>query len=426
MIYESSTIRVEDCTIDGDRTNVVVTFPFARGKDGFRDPFGKEFFARRAISAIHITISTSNWFQSEELNAALSAVRTRTAQFDRVVTYGQSMGGYGAIAASAAVGAHAILAMAPQFSLDRAKVPWEKRWPVQHTAIVDGGGYVRDELEELIAPEAELYLVYDPRTVDSRHVDLIIPISRNAIPIPIPFAGHKIAQFLLDAKLLSELVESIVRGMPFDGKAWRKRFRAVRSGLGHWWMEVSDGARRRTALTVLAARRALAIEPQGRRQQVVMAKALISNNQYEEAVIFLSDVVATFPKDGPLRMMLGYALLRAGRPEKALQEFETVALLMPASGDVITMMERARDVIAKKDQPIGKDVMYDAMAAKATPSIDAGRFENIPTASDVVLGPLLPGSSKFGESCNSQAPHREQERRSWRYGGASVIRIKRG
>jgi len=174
MIYESSTIRVEDCTIDGDRTNVVVTFPFARGKDGFRDPFGKEFFARRAISAIHITISTSNWFQSEELNAALSAVRTRTAQFDRVVTYGQSMGGYGAIAASAAVGAHAILAMAPQFSLDRAKVPWEKRWPVQHTAIVDGGGYVRDELEELIAPEAELYLVYDPRTVDSRHVDLII------------------------------------------------------------------------------------------------------------------------------------------------------------------------------------------------------------------------------------------------------------
>jgi len=109
-----------------------------------------------------------------------------------------------------------------------------------------------------------------------------------------------------------------------------------------------------------------------------------------------------------------------------LQEFETVALLMPASGDVITMMERARDVIAKKDQPIGKDVMYDAMAAKATPSIDAGRFENIPTASDVVLGPLLPGSSKFGESCNSQAPHREQERRSWRYGGASVIRIKRG
>ncbi len=27
---------------------------------------------------------------------------------------------------------------------------------------------------------------------------------------------------------------------------------------------------------------------------------------------------------------------------------------------------------------------------------------------------------------NSQAPHREQERRSWRYGGASVIRIKRG
>ena len=28
---------------------------------------------------------------------------------------------------------------------------------------------------------------------------------------------------------------------------------------------------------------------------------------------------------------------------------------------------------------------------------------------------------------NSQAPpHREQEKRSWRYGGASVIRIKRG
>ena len=46
---------------------------------------------------------------------------------------------------------------------------------------------------------------------------------------------------------------------------------------------------------------------------------------------------------------------------------------------------------------------------------------------------LVRGSDKlthFGEnwrrSRNSQAPHREQERRSWRYGGASVIRIKRG
>ena len=37
--------------------------------------------------------------------------------------------------------------------------------------------------------------------------------------------------------------------------------------------------------------------------------------------------------------------------------------------------------------------------------------------------------AKIGELTverNSQAPHREQERRSWRYGGASVIRIKRG
>jgi len=35
-------------------------------------------------------------------------------------------------------------------------------------------------------------------------------------------------------------------------------------------------------------------------------------------------------------------------------------------------------------------------------------------------------NAAFSTFRNSQAPHREQERRSWRYGGASVIRIKRG
>ena len=40
--------------------------------------------------------------------------------------------------------------------------------------------------------------------------------------------------------------------------------------------------------------------------------------------------------------------------------------------------------------------------------------------------PHAQATRDFLAGCNSQAPHREQERRSWRYGGASVIRIKRG
>ena len=41
-------------------------------------------------------------------------------------------------------------------------------------------------------------------------------------------------------------------------------------------------------------------------------------------------------------------------------------------------------------------------------------------------GALTGRLTDVGINGNSQAPHREQERRSWRYGGASVIRIKRG
>ena len=45
-----------DRTIAGDSGTVVVTFPYASGKNGFRPPFGVDFLASRGVSAIHISV----------------------------------------------------------------------------------------------------------------------------------------------------------------------------------------------------------------------------------------------------------------------------------------------------------------------------------------------------------------------------------
>ena len=67
----------------------------------------------------------------------------------------------------------------------------------------------------------------------------------------------------------------------------------------------------------------------------------------------------------------------------------------------------------------------DDMRVRLKEDLDAARHAEA-LGYDIIGKASHYSSHPFQFIRNSQAPHREQERRSWRYGGASVIRIKRG
>jgi S-formylglutathione hydrolase FrmB len=71
---------------------------------------------------------TNDWFQYRDFDLVTKAVRALTRSAEHVLSYGSSMGGYGAIRFADAVGATQVLAFSPQYSIDRRVMPQEIRW----------------------------------------------------------------------------------------------------------------------------------------------------------------------------------------------------------------------------------------------------------------------------------------------------------
>jgi pimeloyl-ACP methyl ester carboxylesterase len=98
-------------------------------KAGFDMPgFGQSFLRKHGINAVHVLVSRSHWYQTPEMEGALAFIRHIAKDYHRVVTYGSSMGGYAAIKFGPEVRANAAVAISPQYSIDPAKAPFEKRF----------------------------------------------------------------------------------------------------------------------------------------------------------------------------------------------------------------------------------------------------------------------------------------------------------
>ena len=116
------------------------------------------------------------------------------------------MGAYAAVRFADAVGATAALALSPQYSVDPAKAPFERRWGQDQRRLrflpaLDGP--IRTGIRPVIA--------YDPGSTDRLHADLIArdtPVQR----VRLPFAGHPVGSFLQDAGLLNRLVMDTLDG----------------------------------------------------------------------------------------------------------------------------------------------------------------------------------------------------------------------
>jgi dienelactone hydrolase len=111
-----------------DSTICVVTFDsYSDVRTLERTGFGEHFFEQSRIDAIHVIARSNEWYQNDEILDICVAVAAITQDYERVYTYGSSMGGYAAIRFGVHVGARAAIALSPQFSVDKTVVPFEHR-----------------------------------------------------------------------------------------------------------------------------------------------------------------------------------------------------------------------------------------------------------------------------------------------------------
>jgi hypothetical protein len=287
------------------RDRLVVTFlPF--NDPGHREErgFGELFFEKRRIDAIHFMPADNSWYQYPELPEAAALVRDVAAGYGKIISYGSSMGGYGAIRFGALIGATDALAISPQFSIDPKIAPFEERWPGE-AATID---YTLER--GLGSPFVDrAFVVYDPRSVDRAHVELYRPTT-PIVDLPLVNASHLATWILSDLGLLERLVLDILadRLEPARFMTEARRRRRESSWFFVALAEKSRNPRRRLAL----ARRACDMAPPEPVHLLTEATALVALGELAPAVAVLNRARSLVPGSVQLRSYLSHVLELAG------------------------------------------------------------------------------------------------------------------
>lgn len=211
---------------------LVVTFT-ALVEGPLRDGLSRETLRKTGIDAVHVVPKGNDWYQYDEMPALLDQIKIRSTAYSEIVTYGLSMGGTAALQSSGQLSACRTVTYAPQFSVDRKRVPFDPGWQDR----VSGLDFVWDDFDKNVSKDAQHIIAYDPRMADRRHVGEIqkrVPV----VPLRIPFGGHHVWHTLNQAGIGSTALAAMIRG-DFDLQDIRSSLRKARRNDVRYWMNIA-------------------------------------------------------------------------------------------------------------------------------------------------------------------------------------------
>jgi hypothetical protein len=325
ILYRSPALEVRRVAA-GDGRRQVVTFDSYHQPPGVDRPgFGEAFFRTEAITAIHVMTHGNDWFQYSEITHVLRIIREACAAAERLLCYGSSMGGYAALRFAGAVGAHAALALSPQYSLDPRKVPFEARWAQERRRI-----RFLDQLDGAILPAPSMILAYDSALeADRCHAELLAN-EADMVRLPLPHAGHPVGAFLNDIKLLRPLVLATLEGS-FDPHRFLRAAHARRTRSAHWLANLAERQPPwRSACGVALAHRAMKLGPDHPSLHDAYARRLAAAHLYAEAIDAHERAIAIEPI-ADYQWGLTKTLYEAGNMAGALDVAERLQRIAPRS-----------------------------------------------------------------------------------------------
>ncbi|MBW8744234.1 MAG: alpha/beta hydrolase [Sphingomonas sp.] len=344
ILYRSERLEVRRVAA-GDGRSQVITFDSYHEPPGMDRPgFGEAFFRGEGITAVHVMSYGNNWFQYIEIQELLRVLRKACAHAERLLTYGSSMGGYAALRFAGAVGAHAALALSPQYSLDPRKVPFETRWASDRRRIrflkaVDGAPIQRGP---------RMIIAYDGALdADRLHAELLMA-DTPMTAIALPHSGHPVGGFLNDIRLLRPLVLSALDGS-FDPTRFHRAAHARRTLSAHWLAHLADRQPPwRIACAIALAQRAVELAPDHPSLHDVLARRLAAAGQYAEAIAVHHRAIAIEPIADYL-WGLSKTLFAAGDIAGALEIAQRIQALTPYGAGYHAWAARLRE--AQGDLP---------------------------------------------------------------------------
>lgn len=193
-----------------------------------RDAFAEHFLREHRIDAVHVINRTNVWYAYDDFDAALEQIRRAVKRYQRVLTYGSSMGGYAAIRWAQTLGARTAIAISPQYSVSKRLAPFEHRW----SALVRGISSIENEPRHGSLSVTPI-VFYDPADRDALHFDLIKANYPSTLAVAMRHSGHPAGAMLSETRLLSKAILSIVSGS-FDEAEFERLVRGRRQQSGQY------------------------------------------------------------------------------------------------------------------------------------------------------------------------------------------------
>ncbi|MCQ4159678.1 hypothetical protein NON00_07035 [Roseomonas sp. GC11] len=204
MLHENEDLQV--FYQPGKARYLVVTFgPLAMLADG-RTLWAGEPLQKLDVPLLCFMAKAPHWYPEASLRPALESCRAVLAAHACRIGYGFSMGAHGAIRHARALGLDSVVACAPQWTIDPARLG--PGIPNLH------GKYHRPDrhegMELVDFPEAaRLYLLYDPhRPADDWHAAQVAQHIAPTRRVRMPFLGHGTVRAFTSTTLLAMLMEA--------------------------------------------------------------------------------------------------------------------------------------------------------------------------------------------------------------------------
>ena len=274
---------------EGWNGDLVVSFDSAaRPRVPAEDGFGEKYLLSQSYAVCAFRCTQNDWYKwvDEEIISATSAC-FRELGAKRIIGYGSSMGGYGAIKFSKALGLTRVVVFTPQSRLDH---PMDPRW----AQVLQNHGSVPEITAEATDPSICYEIYFDPhhRTDRLQCEELRAAIPDERAFIAIPYCGHPAARPLSEAGLLKQTIER-----PVTLQQWREN----RQRSAAYFAILSNHAFSRTKrqLAATLAQRAVQLRPNEAGYHYRLARALhrLGRHQNAQALAAAEQAVALAPKN---------------------------------------------------------------------------------------------------------------------------------
>lgn len=325
---------------------LAVTFA-QEGTRNMRQPgFAEHFMLERGFDVLTLKCNINNWFQDISREQLQEAIAGRLLNYDFVVCYGSSMGGYAAIYFAEIVKANVVIALSPQYSIDPKNVDFDQRWAGSAAKIT----FKHQPLDAILAHTgAAIHVVYDPHNDDAKHAAAMQAASNRIIPVEIPYSGHPSGLALQQMGLLAELFDSLVEGRipPI-----RKKMRAQRMRSAQYLFGLAQSCVRRghkmAALSLME--RAVSTEGATVEIRIAYCRLLHAEGRVQDALAALREYWPSLPQNVHMISYRAHLEQVAGDPKEARRLFDLAIRQQP---DMTLLYKEERkllsDIVADSD-----------------------------------------------------------------------------